>query len=295
MIKAVPSSEIHPEKWNQCILHSSPSNVFLLYQNLNAACEKWTGLVYNDYEAVMALPLKKKLGFSYSWQPQFTSPYGVVGKNAQTLLADFMIQATCHTLWIKLFTYQETHAAGARCSKRKNQILVTEGKDIQTIRSAYSENTRRNIKKAHKSSLQLLHNGSTLDLVSFFKREKGKELDNLNEASYTHLLALLNSLYDQDALEIVSVTNAGGEILAMAGLVKWNGRCLYYKGAVNAQGKTCGAMHFLMDHAIQDATDLHQVFDFGGSNVDSVARFYKGFGAEDEYYFYTEWKKLNFL
>ena len=71
-----------------------------------------------------------------------------------------------------------------------------------------------------------------------------------------------------------------------------NDRIVYLKGFTSSEGKKCGAMHFLFDFLIHELSNKRKVLDFGGSNVESVARFYKGFGAKDCLYLHLQLNRL---
>jgi len=65
-------------------------------------------------------------------------------------------------------------------------------------------------------------------------------------------------------------------------------RITYLKGAATEEAKKDGAMFGLMNFAFEKYEGDFDIFDFGGSDVENVANFYKKFGAEDRtYYNYT--------
>ena len=69
-------------------------------------------------------------------------------------------------------------------------------------------------------------------------------------------------------------------------------RFVFLKSGVRDEGKAKGAMHFLMDSFIRKYAGEKKVLDFGGSSVESVARFYKSFGALDYVYLQIEKKSI---
>lgn len=56
------------------------------------------------------------------------------------------------------------------------------------------------------------------------------------------------------------------------------------KGTLNAEGKEIGALVFVLDAVLEKSTTTHQSLDFIGSNQESIAQFYRKFGAKDAYY-----------
>ena len=53
-------------------------------------------------------------------------------------------------------------------------------------------------------------------------------------------------------------------------------------------GKTKGAMYLLIDYFVKQYSGNKYDLDFGGSSVESVAQFYKKFGAKDYVYLQVE-------
>lgn len=62
-------------------------------------------------------------------------------------------------------------------------------------------------------------------------------------------------------------------------------RVTYLKGAAIEEDKKNGAMYVLMDQAMQRYAFKFKTFDFGGSEITSVATFYHKFGAADRLYY----------
>ena len=74
----------------------------------------------------------------------------------------------------------------------------------------------------------------------------------------------------------------------------WDEQSAYYLiGGANPEFRTTGAASFLMYEAIKFASDKSKRFDFEGSMIESVERFFRGFGGIQTPYF--EITKANFL
>ena len=90
----------------------------------------------------------------------------------------------------------------------------------------------------------------------------------------------------------LAAINDNNEPLAGAFFMEMNNRIIYLKGFSTEEGKKIGAMHFLFDAFIHSQSNQNKVFDFGGSSVASVARFYKNFGAADCLYLHIHNNRL---
>jgi len=67
----LPYKQIDKVKWDACIRHSMNRLIYAESVYLDHMAVNWDAIVLNDYEAVMPLPWKKKLGIRYLYQPSF--------------------------------------------------------------------------------------------------------------------------------------------------------------------------------------------------------------------------------
>jgi hypothetical protein len=293
MIEIIPFKKIDPKKWNTCVANSKRGNIFGLYESISEACSNWVGVVLNDYDAVLAVPVKKKLGLTYSWHPQFMGPLGVYG-GTKKIQKEMLNQLSSLSWWIKMYYWQERKAKKLRIKDRVYQVLSLKETTIGDIRSRYNENTKRNIKKADKLGLTVTRSENVNMVIKIFKENKGGQIDNIDDNSYILLKKLMDH-WTQTKNGYVTEVYQDQTLLAIGYFLVWKNTVIYYKGAVTEEGKTAGAMHYLIDHEIEQHAGKLSRFDFGGSNTTSVARFYKGFGGVDKEYFEYEFKKFKIL
>jgi hypothetical protein len=77
--------------------------------------------------------------------------------------------------------------------------------------------------------------------------------------------------------------------------MKFKNRYVFLKSGVTGEGKSNGYMHLLFDDFISKHAGTPVELDFGGSSVESVARFYKNFGAKDCVYLQVKRNRLSRL
>ncbi len=293
MIEAIPFEKIDQKKWNNCVQESEHKNIYGLYDSICTACDHWIGIVYNDYEAIMALPMKKKLGLSYSWHPQFMGPLGIFGEEVTTEIRSKMFATIIeHSWWIKMHYWQDqSEIKEIKTTERIYQQLDLADRSMDNIRLNYNDNTKRNLKKAIKQNLSIRKTDDSEQLILVFKENKGDQIKNIKEESYV-LLKKLTDHWIKKGMGHIMTVYAGSDLAAIGCFLTWGKRLIYYKGAVTEAGKTNGAMHYLIDQEIELHLSGCSSFDFGGSNTESVARFYKGFGGTDRMYYLHEYKKF---
>lgn len=277
MIQYLKHEEIDFKKWNNLISTDVFSSPLVYAEALNIASPKWNALIYGNYEYVFAVPIKKKLGIiPYVWQPQFIPPVGIYGLNPEkSIIHEFKNALSQIRASKKLHSFTKF---GESDLELKTQFL-------KNSFNRYNENTKRNIAKFENTLYEVRYTDSTDFLVDVFYKEKGNQIKNIKFSSIELLRKLCQYLVQYNFGKVVSIYNDKNELLAIALFINHNNTITYYKGAVTDIGKKNGAMHYLIDYGIRKLSDTINVFDFGGSNVDSVAKFYKGFGGEDRIYY----------
>lgn len=293
MIKFVEHKNINKQKWDACISKSTDPSIFVYSWYLDAVCETWSALILNDYEAVFPLAEKSKYKISYLYQPFFSRYFGVYtkGKLNDALVAEFL-NAIPEKFKFMEFCLNESNghrAKGFDVKERKYQELDIK-RTHETIQKGYSDNAKRNVKKAVQAGLKIRPDISPEKIVDLFKRSKGGELEIFKPADYKTLIALMNTCVEKKKGQSIAVYD--GATLCAAGFFMFSdNRFVFLKSGVTDEGKSKGAMHLLFDYFIKQNSGKHYVLDFGGSSVDSVARFYKNFGAKD--CVYLQVKKSN--
>lgn len=269
--------------WDQMIDASVNHSMFGQSWLLDAACINWHALVLDDYTSGLVLPIKKKWGIRYAYNPLFIRECGVFSRNY--LLPEVFqkfIDAIPRTLFSVDLFLNETSGSPA-FTQRVFQTLSLQY-PVNVLRKNYNENTRRNIRKAEKQELVLLYGTDALVVTTMFLKNKLPEIKELTPSDEMILRQMLQAAIDRNQGFTVSVMK-GEECLASAGFMHFKDTLLYFKGSVTDIGRQVGAMHFLMDQVLEKYATKFKVFDFGGSNQPEVARFYKGFGGVDNVYY----------
>src|SRR5688572_19161823 len=76
-INIIPSFKIDRTKWDTCISESSNALIYATTMWLDHLADHWSGIVLNDYEAVMPVPWRSKLGVRYCYHVAFIQQLGI--------------------------------------------------------------------------------------------------------------------------------------------------------------------------------------------------------------------------
>lgn len=268
--------EIDPEKWNNRIQLDLNENIFCYTWYLDATSDFWAGLVDGDYQTVMPVPYSKKLGVKQFIQPQFTRELNVFGNG-------FSLDAALNFLGdqFKLFDFRyiESNLPG-EVSTRKHQWLSL--KDDAT--SEFSTNARRLIKKSGQNFIYK-STENIGQLLAIFKETAFKKIDTISEDDLVRINHLMNAAFENQKGELIGIYQ-DEQMVGGGFFFKDKTRITYLKGACTDEAKKSGAMFGLMDFAIKLFNDEYDILDFGGSDIENVATFYKKFGAVDRTYYH---------
>lgn len=274
------NTQIQRERWDKLVLSSPRGSIYGLSWYLDAAFPDWKGLIWDDYEAVYTVPAKRKWGIiPYAYNPFFIRHCGIYGNTVSPEFEKQIVRFFHRNFLRSRLNMFEPHQlpTHGNIQPRKFQLL-----DLHST-FQYDSNTKRNLKKAEQSGLQLM-GIAPFTVVDIFRRNKGGDLGQFHENDYNRLEATMKACVAQNAGEGYAAVSAAGEIMAAGFFSFVRDTITYLNGATTEAGKKNGGMHFLMDAVIQLYHHSYRYLDMGGSNVEGVARFYRSFGASDMTY-----------
>lgn len=303
MIKYLKHNEIDKQKWNECILNSFNGIVYAYTHYLDVVCPNWEALVKGDYEMVMPLTWNKKYGKYYIYQPPFTQQLGVFSKEHLTekIVEQFLLAIPKHFQFLEfnLNTYNKLSN-----KEYNSKAFLTHELDMispyETLYKNYSDNTKRNLKKANQHQLKILNNCKVDEIINLFKKNKGKEVNAFKTEQYTMLEKLYAKFYKVGFAKSYGVANSKNHLIAGALFFFSNNKAIFLFSGNSAEGKEKAALFFLIDQFIKNHSEKNLTLDFEGSNNPTLARFYKSFGSKPITYlhikkndlpFYLKWLK----
>jgi len=289
MIKHIKHDQIDFKRYDECVNRSMGAYIYAYSWYLDIVAGEWDVLVEDDYVSVFPLPFRVKFGIKYIYQPVFTQQLGLFSTALQGIakLNEFIsvIPKEFKLIEINLNKYYVT-------IKRKNYKLVENlnleldlAKDYEQIHKQYSTNLKRNIKKAKKNELQTSNHIKPEQLIELFKSNKGNELNVYSPEDYVRLGRLAYMLLHKGKASIEGVYNKENTLIAAALFVLGSTRLIFLFSGLSDEGKEKAAMPFLINNFIEKHSNSNKIFDFEGSNNESLARFYRSFGAQEYHYF----------
>ena len=293
-IHYIKHAQIDFDKWNRCIDGALNCRIYAYDWHLDRTAIEWDALIYGDYEYVMPLPFRKKLGIKYLYQPLFSQQLGIFPTPSNAIFDVFIAEIKDR------FKYADMQLNamnipgennGAVFFERKNYLLSLTN-DFKSIISGYSKNTKRNITKAQKQDLSIIEGIRFEDYLEF----KAKNLPaGVDQSAIDKLKSLIAFGEYKGFGKIYGVYTPENDLCAAVYFCRWKDRVIYFNAASNEEGKNTGAMYYLINRFIEDNAEKNLILDFEGSMIPGVERFYKGFGAKPETYFQLKYNRLPLL
>lgn len=290
-IRHISHQDIDLAKWNSTILASPYPLVFAQSFYLNATFPGWDALVIGDYESVFPLTQKEKLGIPYLHQPSFTPQLGVYGKVSPAIEQQFFDHITAKYKLIDI----ELNASNTLQSKDHvpKQTFVIDYRDGYKL----NQNTKRNISKAQENQLVIeqIPEAEVVPLSQQYLNPFLKKQIRLSPLVISRFDDLLRSALAAGTLYTFRVMDPQGKLQAIAHFISNGKHTVYLKGINFDKEVSLGSMHLLNSEAIRFFADKSQLFDFGGGSKESLANFYKGFGAKALPYRSLHYNRLPWL
>ena len=153
--------------------------------------------------------------------------------------------------------------------------------DIEKIRNSYSQNIKRNLKKATSNSVEIRISDDLELLISLFKNNVAHKIPGILEHQYDILRDLFKQMNDRGLCKIYTAFSALGQPLSSALLVKSGNMLIYFFAASSQEGKELNSQSLLLDHIIEHYSQSDFILDFEGGSTDGLKRFYSGFGSKE--------------
>lgn len=155
--------------------------------------------------------------------------------------------------------------------------------DLEKVFDDFRENIRREIRKAEKSlTIEHLNNAKELYLLKLAAYNDKNEKYTLSEDFLNKAVELCTQ---NNCGEVLVAKDQEGIIHSVLFYVWDNDAAYYLHGATNILFKTSGSMSFLLWEAIKHSQAKTNTFNFEGSMIEPIERYFRAFGGKQTPYF----------
>jgi hypothetical protein len=282
MIYYLRHHEIDKDKWDNCIRSSVNRRVYAFSWYLDHVCPGWDALVEEAYISVMPLTHYHKWGIQYLAQPYFAQQLGVFSCNdlSEQLVTEFIQAIPCRFRFVEIqLNSGNRFAVKAGEGDIRMNYELTLPDTCEEITRNYSQNTRRNIRKALESDITQNRATDAGELIRLFRENFGKKEGKLKERHYNALHKLISYCLENNMGYILCSKTKAGSLSAGVFFLFDQSRVYFLFAASSPDARENGSMFLLIDRFIAENAGKNLILDFEGGNDPDLGRFYKSFGA----------------
>lgn len=288
--KRINREALNIEKWTSCIQTNERYRLYSQVWFLDLVCHSdWDILVWDDYRAVFPLPISGKFGISFLQNPNLLQQIDIYGSVSDIERKQFEEYLSSTYKFIALSTSRKLLRFNTFI-KRTNLYLKTE----QYLQLKPSSTLRNNLKKAAKQNLSLKIESNYKRGLVFLKEHFHLTGHNPDDNEWGFYEQIMEKAYDLKKAKFIFVLKNNKPVQFSFWIVE-EGFAYYLLNISSPEGRLCGASHFAIHQFIQENKSSIHCVDFEGSSIEGVKRFYKTFGAKEEYYYLSRQNNLPFF
>lgn len=273
MIKRLKYHEIDFNKYNACIENSLQNSDYAQREFLDIVTGKsWELIIYDDYEAVMPVPLIVKFGFKIVLMPKLCQQLGIFSNQDSVYINNLFYNYLTKNYIVLFYAFNGNNEV-SNIGLKKSYIIPKD--QYSEVKKRYSIHRRRNVRIIGDLENNIIFRNSLKSEDKAFFVENMKGIKKKEDASI--YFDLMQTLYEQKLMNI-EILEYKNQIESMAGLycVKTNH---YLSLFVNKNPLSNTNIPSVVIDNYLKKTIADQDFDFMGSDVENVAKFNERFGA----------------
>lgn len=290
-IRLLKNREINYAKWDECIQNAANGNLYAKSWYLDVVSPEWEALILDDYRFVMPLPVIKKMAIRMIIQPLHCQQLGIFPAPVLEIQQQFAekLKKSFRIINYQLNAGMLIHAFPSfENIKRTNYILPLHLSYEETV-SGFSRHTIRNLTAAENAQVKVVKGLLPSD---FFKSKKEAETRKVPEKSYRILHQLIAQTLMKGNGVIYAAYSQTNNLCAAAYVLFDQNKAYYLNAFSTEEGRENRAMYAIVNELIKEFSRSATIIDFEGSVIEGVARFYKGFGAIGEDYYFIRSNSL---
>ncbi|MGE5395424.1 MAG: hypothetical protein ACM3P1_11825, partial [Candidatus Saccharibacteria bacterium] len=241
-IRLVKNNQIDYNRWDACVAGSKNPLIYVQSWYLDSIFPDWDALVYGDYEFVMPLTIRHKLGLSFLLQPIFAQQQGIFPEAPLDVQNRFLtlIQEKFKYIVLHLHAgHLEPFPEGFNMHTRKNCILHLSA-PYEALKARYSKHTNRQIKKATDNKVFIVKG---IPAKEYMDLKFSLGIDKPSQP----VMQTLNRLIEYGTAQgngIIYAAYTQENVLCSAAYFLFTQKRVTYLNAVsNSEGKKVNAMH----------------------------------------------------
>ncbi len=288
--------EIDKQRWDDCIDTSPNGLIYAKSFYLDNICPGWRALTVEGYEWVFPITHKTKFGISYLYQPPFTQQLGAFAKRGIIVpFTDIIRWLQQHYRFWEINWNYATNSEGIRAPVHitaATNFILNLSKSYESIAANYHKHLKRKLLKSKEFKHKYQSSIDFDKYIDLYSKNYGMRTPHVRPKDYESLKNVSGYAIKQDMLICREVVTEDDELIALALLLHDEKRIYNLINITTEKGRETEANHFLLDAVIREFSGRDLLFDFEGSDLPGVKKFYQYFGAEDQPYYMLRYNNL---
>ncbi|HUS00453.1 MAG TPA: hypothetical protein VMY77_01930 [Chitinophagaceae bacterium] len=283
-IDILPSYQIDKQKWDDCIYKSGNSLIYVQSYYLDALSDNWHGIIVNDYDCIMPIPWRKKLGIRYCYDVPFIQQLGYFNTNDDIKYTPLM---DAFSSFIKYGHYNfnyNNHAISDRADVITATNFIIELTDKETVTNNFTKSCKQSLQNSAKHDMTYV-SASPAEPIEMHRGLYKSKLKMFRQDDYSNFTRLAEKLNETGNCLARKIINKEGHTLSIVLLLKDERRLYNMINVTNEEGRKKEANYFLYAKVFDEFAGKGLLFDLEGSELAGVKSFYKKFGATDQPYY----------
>ena len=293
-IQYLTNKQVDRRKWDQCVEGSANGLIYARSAYLDHICCHWDALVVGNYEAVMPLPWKKKYLLRYIYAPPFIQQLGIIG-HTSGLDASSLISLVSKRFFLgDLFFNFANDMVQSLPVTAKTNLVIDLNRSFPELERRFTDHLRRNLKAVNEHEVNITDDVPCERIIDLFKEHYERRTPHVRSKDYGRFLKLCLELERSGNCFTRAVKSRDNQLLSAGIFLKDRKRIYHILSATTEQGRSQRTNHYLLASVIKEFAGQDLLFDFEGSDIEGVKRFYLNFGPDNQPYFYYHFEPLSF-
>lgn len=295
MINYIKRKDLDVTKYDACIENSIQSRIYAFSWYLDIVADHWDVLVLDDYNAVMPITWRKKIGIKYVYPPLWLLELGVFSLDESQDIQPFLaiLYSKFKFVELRLNTKNKFLKSASLIPKQFQYLDLKIG--YEAILKGYNRNRKRELVKANKYHLLENWTDNPDKLITIFKENIAERVKGISDKDYANLRNLMNFSLKNRVGELLTIYDTNDKLLAAAFFLKHKNKVTQLVCASDISNRKSGVHTFFNDRAIFKYQSHFDIYNFGGSSMENIANYYVSFGSQTEEYQQIKYNNLPFL
>jgi len=279
----IRSKQLDRRRYDQCVENASNGLVYAWSWFLDIMAGEWDAFVWGDYEYVMPVPNRRKWGIRYVYQPIFAQQLGIFPTPPPDIQKLFFKRLKRKFRYIHYpvpDSLKEDVLKGFKIKPLHTRVLSLE-EGYPSVVKDYDDYILQNLRKARMHLISVDRQG---DIDEFFDIKEDAKKIPVPEKSWKNLRKLMKTTIHDGNGWLYTASGPDNEPQAAAFFLVWRTRAYYMTVVLSEEGREKRAGFAILDQFIREFAGQPLVFDFEGSSVPGVDKFFESFGATKEPY-----------